>query len=88
MARHEFELKKAKLLRDINSLQEENYQLMIDVQIEKSRIEKRGKAKKEEKKVSRAMIELRKKSVEFETMSAELMTSQSKRQELKGNFGQ
>ncbi|MBA0668230.1 hypothetical protein Goklo_001164, partial [Gossypium klotzschianum] len=45
-----------------------------------------GKAKKEEKKVARAMIELRKKSVEFEIVSAELMTSQSKRQELKGKI--
>ncbi|MBA0873944.1 hypothetical protein Goshw_009555 [Gossypium schwendimanii] len=105
MARHEFEHEKAKLLRDINSLQEENYQLKIDVQIEKSRTEKvqkeaeitrkdlkdfhlenrklRGKVKKEEKKAARAMIELRKKSVEFKIVSAELMTSQSKRQELK-----
>ncbi|MBA0759828.1 hypothetical protein Gotri_022650 [Gossypium trilobum] len=36
MAIHEFEREKAKLLRDISSLQEENYQLKIDVQIEKS----------------------------------------------------
>ncbi|PPD74451.1 hypothetical protein GOBAR_DD28624 [Gossypium barbadense] len=34
IARHEFEREKAKLLRDISSLQEENYQLKIDVQIE------------------------------------------------------
>ncbi|KAK8306342.1 hypothetical protein V6Z12_D03G121500 [Gossypium hirsutum] len=40
VAKHEFEREKAKLLRDIGSLQEENYQLKIDVQIEKSRIEK------------------------------------------------
>ncbi|MFQ6665121.1 hypothetical protein Gotur_031980, partial [Gossypium turneri] len=40
IARHEFEREKAKLLRDISSLQEENYQLKIDVQIEKSRTEK------------------------------------------------
>ncbi|MBA0787620.1 hypothetical protein Gotri_025547 [Gossypium trilobum] len=40
MERHEFECKKAKLLRDISSLQEENYQLKIDVQIEKSKTEK------------------------------------------------
>ncbi|KAG8471787.1 hypothetical protein CXB51_036088 [Gossypium anomalum] len=44
IARHEFECEKAKLLRDINSLQEENYQLKIDVQIEKS---KTGKAQRE-----------------------------------------
>ncbi|MBA0672702.1 hypothetical protein Goklo_024600, partial [Gossypium klotzschianum] len=40
MAKHEFEREKAKLLRDISSFQEENYQLKIDVQIEKSRTEK------------------------------------------------
>ncbi|MFQ6634551.1 hypothetical protein Gotur_010460 [Gossypium turneri] len=40
IARHEFECEKVKLLRDISSLQEENYQLKIDVQIEKSRTEK------------------------------------------------
>ncbi|MBA0770398.1 hypothetical protein Gotri_019043 [Gossypium trilobum] len=40
IARHKFECKKVKLLRDISSLQEENYQLKIDVQIEKSRTEK------------------------------------------------
>ncbi|MBA0752980.1 hypothetical protein Gogos_020884 [Gossypium gossypioides] len=40
LARHEFEREKAKLLRDISSFQEENYQLKIDVQIEKSRTEK------------------------------------------------
>ncbi|MBA0881013.1 hypothetical protein Goshw_002430 [Gossypium schwendimanii] len=31
MAKHEFKCEKAKLLRDISSLQEENYQLKIDV---------------------------------------------------------
>ncbi|MBA0755929.1 hypothetical protein Gogos_020386 [Gossypium gossypioides] len=40
MARHEFECEKAKLLGDISSLQEENYQLKINVQIEKSKTEK------------------------------------------------
>ncbi|MBA0788965.1 hypothetical protein Gotri_025433, partial [Gossypium trilobum] len=40
IARQEFEHEKAKLLRDISSLQEENYQLNIDVEIEKSRAEK------------------------------------------------
>ncbi|XP_017647622.1 uncharacterized protein LOC108487774 [Gossypium arboreum] len=37
VARHEFEREKAKLLRDISSLQEENYQLKIGVQIEESK---------------------------------------------------
>ncbi|KAL1148157.1 hypothetical protein V6Z11_A10G106500 [Gossypium hirsutum] len=37
VARHEFEREKAKLLQDISSLQEENYQLKIDVQIEESK---------------------------------------------------
>ncbi|MBA0850220.1 hypothetical protein Goshw_027021, partial [Gossypium schwendimanii] len=32
MTRHEFEQENAKLLQDISSLQEENYQLKIDVQ--------------------------------------------------------
>ncbi|MBA0880410.1 hypothetical protein Goshw_011327 [Gossypium schwendimanii] len=129
LTRFEFERKKAKLLQDISSLQEENYQLKIDVQIEKSRIEKvqkevevtrrdlmdlhlenkklrgtirnsglekssvewmeelsnikggiefwKAKAKKEEERAARAMIELRKKSVEYETLSAELTASQS-----------
>ncbi|KAK8285474.1 hypothetical protein V6Z12_D08G227700 [Gossypium hirsutum] len=137
LARHKIEREKAKLLRDISSLQEENYQLKIDVQIEKSRIEKvqkevevtrkdlrdlhlenkklRGtirnsglgkssvewkekisnikggmgfwnaKAKKEEERAARAMIELRK-NVEYETVSAELIASQSERQELKGRI--
>ncbi|XP_012480805.2 uncharacterized protein LOC105795671 [Gossypium raimondii] len=40
IARHEFEREKAKLLRDISSLPEENYQLKIDVEIEKFRTEK------------------------------------------------
>ncbi|KAK8266150.1 hypothetical protein V6Z12_D12G226700 [Gossypium hirsutum] len=137
LARHEFEREKAKLLRDISSLQEENYQLKIDVQIEKSRTEEvqkevevtrtdlrdfhlenkklRGtirnnglgkssanwkeelsniksgmefwktKAKKEEERAGRSMIELRKKNVEYETVSAELTASQSECQELKKN---
>ncbi|MFQ6637310.1 hypothetical protein Gotur_014241 [Gossypium turneri] len=42
-----------------------------------------AKAKKEEERAARAMIELRKKNVEYETMSVELTASQSKRQELK-----
>ncbi|MBA0708913.1 hypothetical protein Golax_023993, partial [Gossypium laxum] len=40
MERHEFEREKTKLLQYISSLQEENYQLKIDVQIEKSKTEK------------------------------------------------
>ncbi|KAL1144489.1 hypothetical protein V6Z11_A11G235500 [Gossypium hirsutum] len=40
MARLEFEQEKAKMSRDLNALQEENYQLKIDVQIERSRAEK------------------------------------------------
>ncbi|MFQ6624855.1 hypothetical protein Gotur_004066 [Gossypium turneri] len=40
LARNEFEREKAKLLRYISSLPEENYQLNIDVQIKKSRTEK------------------------------------------------
>ncbi|MBA0787626.1 hypothetical protein Gotri_027670, partial [Gossypium trilobum] len=44
------------------------------------------KIKKEEVKAAHAMIELKKKSVTFETISAELMTSQSERQELKGKI--
>ncbi|KAL1176659.1 hypothetical protein V6Z11_A04G173800 [Gossypium hirsutum] len=43
----------------------------------------KGKAKKEEEKAARAMIELRKKNAEYEVVSAEVMTSRSKRQELK-----
>ncbi|KAK8363627.1 hypothetical protein V6Z12_A03G175100 [Gossypium hirsutum] len=133
--RHEFEREKAKLLRDISSLQEENYQLKIDVQIEKSQTLKiqreveiminnlrdlhlenkklrstvknsglgksstewkeeisnikggiefwKRKAKKEEEKATHAMIELRKKNAEYETVSAEFVTSQSKHQEQK-----
>ncbi|KAL1165812.1 hypothetical protein V6Z11_A06G155000 [Gossypium hirsutum] len=133
VARHEFEREKAKLLQDISSLQEENYQLKIEVQIEESKTMKvqkeaeivrndlrdlhlenkklrntiknsglgkssaewkeeisnmmefwKGKVKKEEEKAVRAMIELRKKNVEYETVSAELVTSQSKHQELRG----
>ncbi|KAG8474567.1 hypothetical protein CXB51_031312 [Gossypium anomalum] len=40
MARQEFEREKAKMSRDFSALQEENYQLKIDVQIERSRTEK------------------------------------------------
>ncbi|KAG8485281.1 hypothetical protein CXB51_021842 [Gossypium anomalum] len=135
MARQEFEREKAKMSRNLSALQEENYQLKIDVQIERSRTEKvqketevarndlrdlhlenkklrgtiknsglgkssaewkekisnikggmefwKGKAKKEEGKTARAMMELRKKNAECEAMSAEVMTSRSKRQELK-----
>ncbi|KAK5776209.1 hypothetical protein PVK06_044168 [Gossypium arboreum] len=135
MARQEFEREKAKMSRDLNALQEENYQLKIDIQIERSRIEKvqkeveivrndlkdlhlenkklrgtiknsglskssaewkeeitnikggmefwKGKAKKGEEKAARAMIELKKKNAEYEAVSAEVMTSRSKRQELK-----
>ncbi|XP_012435532.1 uncharacterized protein LOC105762183 [Gossypium raimondii] len=124
MARREFKREKAKLLRDISSLQEENYQLNIDVQIEKSKNEKvqkeveatrkdlrdlhlenkklrgtiknsglgksstewkeelsnikggmefwKAKAKKEEERAARTMIELRKKNVKYETMSVKL----------------
>ncbi|KAG8498175.1 hypothetical protein CXB51_006645 [Gossypium anomalum] len=80
----------AKMSRDLSVLQEENYQLKIDVQIERSRTEKvqkeaevKGKAKKEEEKVARATIELSKKNAECEAMPAEVMTNRSKRQELK-----
>ncbi|KAH1030122.1 hypothetical protein J1N35_046057 [Gossypium stocksii] len=108
MARQEFEHEKAKMLRDLSALQEENYQLKIDVQIERSRIEKnsglgksqaewkeelnnikggmefwKGKARKEEEKAAWAMKELRKKSIEYETVSAKLMTSRSEHQELR-----
>ncbi|KAG8490352.1 hypothetical protein CXB51_016091 [Gossypium anomalum] len=43
----------------------------------------KGKAKKEEEKAARATMELRKKNAEYEAMSAEVMASRSKRQELK-----
>ncbi|KAL1150342.1 hypothetical protein V6Z11_A10G252000 [Gossypium hirsutum] len=43
----------------------------------------KGKAKKEEEKAVRAMIELRNKNVEYETVTAEFVTSQSERQELR-----
>ncbi|KAK5824358.1 hypothetical protein PVK06_019129 [Gossypium arboreum] len=121
--------------RDLSALQEENYQLKINVLIERSRTEKvqkevevvindlrdlhlenkklrstiknsglgkssaewkeeisnfkggmkfwKGKAKKEEEKATRAMIELKKKNIEYEAVSAEVMTSRSKHQELK-----
>ncbi|KAL1157109.1 hypothetical protein V6Z11_A08G133900 [Gossypium hirsutum] len=135
MARQEFERENAKMSRDLSALQEENYQLKIDVQIEISRTEKvqkeaevikndlrdlhlenkklrgtiknsglgkssaewkeeinnikgvmelwKGKAKKEEEKAARAMMELMKNNVEYEAVSAEVMTSRSKCQELK-----
>ncbi|XP_052882736.1 uncharacterized protein LOC128291595 [Gossypium arboreum] len=135
MVRLEFEREKAKMSQDLNALQEENYELKIDVQIERSKAEKvqkevevvrndlrdlhlenkklrvtiknsglgkssaewkeklnnirggmefwKGRAKKEEEKAARAMMELRKKNVEYEAVSAEVMTSRSKRQELK-----
>ncbi|KAG8502485.1 hypothetical protein CXB51_000337 [Gossypium anomalum] len=40
IARQEFEREKAKMSRDLSTLQEENYQLKIEVQVEKSRTEK------------------------------------------------
>ncbi|KAK5844985.1 hypothetical protein PVK06_001135 [Gossypium arboreum] len=135
MARQEFEREKVNMSRDLSALQEENYQLKIDVQIERSRTEKvqkeaevvrnglrdlhlenkklrgtiknsglgkssaewkeeisnikggmefwKGKAKKEEEKAARAMIELRKKNTEYEAVSTEVMTSRFKLQELK-----
>ncbi|KAL1164256.1 hypothetical protein V6Z11_A06G057100 [Gossypium hirsutum] len=103
MARQEFEREKAKMSRDLSALQEENYQLKINVLIERSRTEKmqkeveveeisnfkggmkfwKGKAKKEEEKAARAMIELKKKNTEYEAVSAKVMTSRSKHQELK-----
>ncbi|XP_052886982.1 uncharacterized protein LOC128295443 [Gossypium arboreum] len=43
----------------------------------------KGKAMKEEEKATRDMIELRKKNAEYEAVSAEVMTSRSKCQELK-----
>ncbi|MFQ6661531.1 hypothetical protein Gotur_029660 [Gossypium turneri] len=43
-----------------------------------------AKVKKEEERAARAMIELRKKNVEYETVPAELTASQSEHQELKG----
>ncbi|MFQ6648112.1 hypothetical protein Gotur_021109, partial [Gossypium turneri] len=52
MARHEFEREKVKLLLDISSLQEENYQLKIDVQIEKSKTSKLRKNNVEYETVS------------------------------------
>ncbi|KAG8485337.1 hypothetical protein CXB51_021022 [Gossypium anomalum] len=135
MARQEFEREKAKMSRDLSALQEENYQLKIDVQIERFRTEKvqkeaevvrndlrdlhlenkklrgtiknsglskstaewkeeisnikggmefwKGKAKKEEEKAARAAIELRRKNVEYEMVTAEFANSQSEHQELK-----
>lgn len=43
----------------------------------------KGKAKKEEEKAARAVIELRKKNVEYEIVTAKLANSQSEHQELK-----
>ncbi|KAG8496313.1 hypothetical protein CXB51_007454 [Gossypium anomalum] len=40
IARQEFEHEKARMSRDLSTLQEENYQLKIEVQVEKSRTEK------------------------------------------------
>ncbi|KAG8480194.1 hypothetical protein CXB51_024932 [Gossypium anomalum] len=90
IARQEFEREKAKMSRDLSTLQEENYQLKIEVQVEKSRTEKvqreaeiKGKAKKEEEKAARAAIELRKKNAEYEMVTAKFANSQSEHQELK-----
>ncbi|KAG8482674.1 hypothetical protein CXB51_023949 [Gossypium anomalum] len=135
IARQEFEREKAKLSRDLSTLQEENYQLKIEVQVERSRTEKvqreaeimrndlrdlhlenkklrntiknsglgkstaewkeeisnikggmefwKGKAKKEEEKAARAVIELRRKNAEYEMVTAEFANSQSEHQELK-----
>ncbi|KAH1055564.1 hypothetical protein J1N35_033629, partial [Gossypium stocksii] len=113
ITRHEFECEKAKLLRDISSLQEENYQLKINIQIEESKTRKAQKeaeiwfgqivsrmegkteqhqrwdgilereSEKEEEKAARAVIELRKKNLVYETV-LELITSKSKHQELRG----
>ncbi|KAK5835951.1 hypothetical protein PVK06_011677 [Gossypium arboreum] len=135
MARQEFEREKAKMSRDLSALQEENYQLKIEIQVERSRTEKvqreaeivrndlrdlhlenkklrntiknsglgkstaewkeeisnikggmefwKGKAKKEEEKAARALIELRRKNAEYEIATAELAKSQFEHQELK-----
>ncbi|KAG8500525.1 hypothetical protein CXB51_002658 [Gossypium anomalum] len=40
IARQEFEREKAKMSRDLSTLQEENYQLKIEVQVERSRTER------------------------------------------------
>ncbi|KAG8474120.1 hypothetical protein CXB51_034044 [Gossypium anomalum] len=40
IARQEFEREKAKMFRDLSTLQEENYQLKIEAQVERSRTEK------------------------------------------------
>ncbi|KAK8365573.1 hypothetical protein V6Z12_A02G065000 [Gossypium hirsutum] len=40
MARQEFERENAKMSRDLSALQEENYQLKIEVQVERSKTEK------------------------------------------------
>ena len=135
MARQEFEREKAKMSRDLSALQEENYQLKIEVQVERSRTEKvqreaeivrndlrdlhlenkklrntiknsglgkstaewkeeisnikggmkfwKGKAKKEEEKAARAVIELKRKNAKYEIVTAKLANSQSEHQELK-----
>ncbi|KAL1173480.1 hypothetical protein V6Z11_A05G416400 [Gossypium hirsutum] len=135
MARQEFEHEKVKMLQEISALQEENYQLKIDVSIKRSRTEKvqkevevvrndlrdlhlenkklkgtiknsglgkllaewkeelnnirggmkfwKGKAKKEEEKAARAMLELRKKNAEYETASSKLIASRSEHRELR-----
>lgn len=135
MARQEFEREKAKMSGDLSALQEENYQLKIEVQVKRSRTEKvqreaeivrndlrdlhlenkksrntiknsglgkstaewkeeisnikggielwKGKAKKEEEKAARAVIELRRKNAEYEIVTAKLANSQSEHQELK-----
>ncbi|KAG8472142.1 hypothetical protein CXB51_036833 [Gossypium anomalum] len=90
MARQEFEREKVKMSRDLSTLQEENYQLKIEVQVERSRTKKvqreaeiKGKAKKEEEKAARAAIELRRKNAEYEMVTAEFANSQSEHQELK-----
>ncbi|MFQ6671079.1 hypothetical protein Gotur_035731, partial [Gossypium turneri] len=46
----------------------------------------KAKAKKEEERAACAMMELRTKNVEYETVSAELTASQSEHQELKGKI--
>ncbi|KAG8502577.1 hypothetical protein CXB51_001159 [Gossypium anomalum] len=135
IARQEFEREKARMSRDLSTLQEENYQLKMEVQVERSRTEKvqreaeimrndlrdlhlenkklrstiknsglgkstaewkeeisnikegmefwKGKAKREGEKAARAAIELRRKNVEYEMVTAEFANSQSEHQELK-----
>ncbi|KAK8355958.1 hypothetical protein V6Z12_A05G323100 [Gossypium hirsutum] len=114
MARQEFEREKIMMSWDLSALQDENYQLKINVQIERSRIGKlrgtiknsglgkssaewkkelsniksgmefwKGKAKKEEEKAVQAMIELRRKNAEYETVSVELISTRSECRKLK-----